>query len=165
VDSIEAYRAFKSRWDKSRINIQEQFCALFLNKAGELIKFRVISTGQNFTVDIDQKFLFRCAVDFGATSVITAHNHPSGDVKPSDEDEASTRLIREEARGIGIELFDDLIISESDFYSMADNSNTAFTDELYSGEKISDGIDYAALQPKTKRSFVYLDCLYLVSSL
>jgi DNA repair protein RadC len=64
---------------------------------------------------------FRRAITQGSASIIIAHNHPSGDVDPSDEDTAVTKLLFEAGRVIGIDVLDHVVFSDSKAFSFRDN--------------------------------------------
>jgi DNA repair protein RadC len=115
-----AYNVFIEMWDKSIINVQEQFCALFLNRAKEVIGFRLINTGGAKSTTLDINTLCSLALVCHAQEVIVAHNHPSGQLKPSRADINITFKIKEALKMFDIDLVDHLIITEAGYYSLAD---------------------------------------------
>ncbi|MCX6303301.1 MAG: JAB domain-containing protein [Bacteroidia bacterium] len=117
-----AYRIFLKMWDDSLINIQEQFCALFLNAQLEALGFRVISTGKLNSTTIDYQFLFSCALVCRASSIIVAHNHPSESPEPSNSDKVVTEQIRIIGEKLDINIDDHLIITKKGYYSFIDSS-------------------------------------------
>jgi DNA repair protein RadC len=116
-----AYNVFLEMWDKSLINLQEQFCALFLNRAKEVIGFRLINTGSAKRSTIDINTLCGIALVCHAQEVIIAHNHPSGQLKPSHADVIMTLEIQQALKMFDIDLIDSLIITETGYYSLTEN--------------------------------------------
>lgn len=101
----------------------EEFWALLLNKANKVIdKVRVSQGGVAGTV-VDVRIIVKAAVDKLASSIIIAHNHPSGNPKPSDKDLSITKKLKDAANLFDIALLDHLIITDNECYSFADNGN------------------------------------------
>jgi DNA repair protein RadC len=69
----------------------------------------------------DVKLIFKNALEHTASSIIVCHNHPSGNLDPSDQDRAITEKIRAAGKILDIGLLDHLIISDNNYYSFADN--------------------------------------------
>lgn len=117
----DAYQVFRQMWDNSLINIQEQFCCLFLNAASEVIGFRLITTGKATSNTIDFNFIITCALLCRAQQVIFAHNHPSGNTKPSKADRDVTNAAKWKLEPFEVDVTDHIIITDSDYYSFIDN--------------------------------------------
>ncbi|KAB2868489.1 MAG: JAB domain-containing protein [Bacteroidales bacterium] len=101
----------------------EEFWALLLNKANKVIdKVRVSQGGVAGTV-VDVRIIVKTAVEKLASSIIIAHNHPSGNPKPSDKDIAITKKLKDAANLFDISILDHLIITDNECYSFADNGN------------------------------------------
>lgn len=98
----------------------EEFWLLMLNRANSVIKKELISRGGVAGTVVDTKIIFKTAVDNHASSIIICHNHPSGNLKPSEADLKITKNIKEAGKIMEIALLDHLIISESGFYSFVD---------------------------------------------
>jgi DNA repair protein RadC len=98
----------------------EEMWAVFLNNAGRTLSKQKISEGGISKTMIDIRKLLKKAVETGATGIILAHNHPSGNVSPSKEDIALTDKIKIAAKTLDIKLCDHLIISGNDYFSFAD---------------------------------------------
>jgi len=90
----------------------EKFLVLCLNRKNRLIKRVEATSGTASSSLVHPREVFREAIRSGASSVIVAHNHPSGDPAPSAADIRVTRQLREAAAIIGIELLDHLIVGE-----------------------------------------------------
>lgn len=115
----QAYMLFIKHWNMDKIYCCEQCLMMLLNRRGYVLGIVELSSGGLSGTVIDLKIIFATALKALASSFILCHNHPSGDVKPSDEDIRITRRIREAGEILGIELADHLIISPSGFLSMS----------------------------------------------
>jgi len=96
---------------------QEYFICISLNGAHEVIKTRVVSVGLVNKTQIHPREVFADPITDRATSVVVAHNHPSGDTKPSKEDLEVTRVLKEASGILGINLLDHVIVSRRGYYS------------------------------------------------
>jgi DNA repair protein RadC len=98
----------------------EEFWILLLNRANAVIRKELISRGGVSGTVVDTKIIFKTAVENYACSLIVCHNHPSGNLKPSDADIRITKSIREAGKIMEIPLVDHLIITDTEYYSFAD---------------------------------------------
>lgn len=99
----------------------EEFWILLLNRSNRVLdKFMASKGGITGTV-IDVRTIMKCAVEKSATSMILCHNHPSGNLSPSDADLQITRKIKDAGKIMEIQVLDHLIITQKSFYSFADN--------------------------------------------
>jgi DNA repair protein RadC len=98
----------------------EEFYALYLNQANKVIKTKHISRGGISGTVADVKLIMKEAVQLLAQGLIICHNHPSGNLRPSDSDIKLTRKIKEAAGYFDIRLLDHLIIAQTGYYSFAD---------------------------------------------
>jgi DNA repair protein RadC len=99
---------------------QEEFWVLLLNRSAHLIKKQKISLGGLHATLVDPKVIFKHALDAGASSLIVAHNHPSGNTTPSQQDLDLTRKLKEGGRLLDIQLLDHLIVAGKTYLSFAD---------------------------------------------
>jgi DNA repair protein RadC len=97
---------------------KEHFCALFLNSKNGIIASRTIHIGTVNTSLVGPREIFREAIREGATSIIVAHNHPSGDPTPSPEDIAITKRLAEVGTILNIPLLDHVIIGDRGYISL-----------------------------------------------
>jgi len=97
---------------------QEQFTGLFLNTKGEVLKTERITVGTLDSSLISPRDLFRKALGWGSASVIVAHNHPSGDPTPSQEDITVTKRLVQAGEYVGISVLDHLIIGDGRWVSL-----------------------------------------------
>ncbi len=109
--------AFKYLADMQKLT-KEQFRGLYLNTRNRLIHDEVISMGSLNLSVVHPREVFRPAVEYGAAAMILAHNHPSGDPEPSDEDIRITKQLTEAGKLMEIEVLDHLIIGEEKFTSL-----------------------------------------------
>lgn len=105
---------------------RECFVALFLNRANNLIGWRMLGSGSDTGCMIDQKELYAIAIQTKASGVILSHNHPSGNMKPSQADLSLTRKVKEALQLFDVVLLDHIIISPEEptatqnYFSFAD---------------------------------------------
>jgi DNA repair protein RadC len=98
----------------------EEFWILLLNRANKMISKHVISSGGIAGTAVDLKILFKLAIENLASSVILCHNHPSGNLKPSEADIRITQKIRESGAVLDIKILDHIIIGGLGYYSFSD---------------------------------------------
>jgi len=122
IDNYEtSFMVLSAMWDKSLISLQEQFGVLYLNRANEVIAFRLIGTGSGKCCTVDIKLIASLALRCMAHSVIIAHNHPSGNKRPSENDVSITYRISQALKLFDILLLDHIIITEKEYYSLKEN--------------------------------------------
>ena len=120
-DSQTSYNIFINYWDKSIIELQEEFKVLLLNRNNEVLGIYPLSKGGVSGTFVDVKFVFSVALKCNASSIIVAHNHPSGNLKPSEADKNLTEKLRVAGNYLDIKLLDHIIVTKNDYYSFADN--------------------------------------------
>ena len=99
----------------------EEFVVLYLNKAMKVITHETLSRGGISGTVADVKIIIKSAIEKLATYIIVAHNHPSGNLKPSHQDIEMTKKLQQACQLVDININDHLIIGENDYYSFADN--------------------------------------------
>lgn len=99
----------------------EEFWILFLNRSNRVIDRMKLSQGGISGTVTDVRIIMKKAVEFLASAIIVCHNHPSGNLNPSDADSKITGKIKEAGSIMDIQLLDHIIISGKDYYSFADN--------------------------------------------
>jgi len=98
----------------------EEFWILILNRSNQVIdKVRISQGGISGTV-IDTRIILRSAIDKLASGLVLCHNHPSGNIQPSDADKKITEKIKTAANYMEINLLDHVIIADKNFFSFAD---------------------------------------------
>lgn len=98
----------------------EVFAIIFLNQAGKINHFEIISQGGITGTIADPRLIIKKALEEDAVSIILCHNHPSGSLRPSKADDELTIKIREAARFFDIRLLDHIIVSDEGYFSFAD---------------------------------------------
>src|ERR1035437_2403506 len=98
----------------------EEFWLGFLNGANKVIEIKRLTQGGSRQTVVDVAMLLKMALEKSAQAVVVAHNHPSGQNRPSHEDEVITRRIKTGCEAIGITLIDHIIIAKGQYYSFAD---------------------------------------------
>jgi len=98
----------------------ESFWIIMLNKANKVMRKSNISEGGVSGTVVDPKKIFKIAIDQHASSIILGHNHPSGNVQPSEADQKITKKIRDAGLMLDVAVLDHLIIGDDNYYSFAD---------------------------------------------
>jgi DNA repair protein RadC len=97
---------------------KEFFCGIYLNSRYQVIHDEVIAIGSLTSNIIHPREVFKPAIEHSAAALIVAHNHPSGDIKPSRSDIETTKQLAEASRLLNIELLDHLIVAKEKFVSI-----------------------------------------------
>jgi len=109
-------------FDHKTIGMQEQFVCMYLNPANEVLGIYRAATGGITSTVADIRIILSVGLKVLATGIICAHNHPSGNLKPSRHDEDLTRKLKEAAKVMDMKLLDHLIVEPSgiNYFSFAD---------------------------------------------
>jgi DNA repair protein RadC len=99
----------------------EEFWILYLNRSNKVIDRNKLSQGGISGTVTDVRIVMKRAIECLASGIIVCHNHPSGNLNPSESDSRITQKIKEAGNLMDIQLLDHLIISDKDYYSFADN--------------------------------------------
>lgn len=118
--SMDAFSVLKQTWDFDKIELQEQFRVLLLDHACGCLGVSTASSGGMNMCVADPKIIFAMALKAGASSIILAHNHPSGSLKSSKADEALTERFFYAGRILDIAVLDHIILSNEGYFSFAD---------------------------------------------
>lgn len=100
--------------------VHEEFWVGLLNGANKVIEIKRLTQGGTRQTVVDIPMLLKMALEKSAQSVVVAHNHPSGQNRPSPEDDKITKLIKSGCEAIGISFLDHIIIARGSYYSFAD---------------------------------------------
>ncbi len=103
--------------------LHEEFWILFLNRANRIIGKQQISMGGMSGTVADPRMIFKSALDKKALAIILCHNHPSGNNQPSEADLSLTKSLHAAGKILEISVLDHIIITQSSFYSFADEGN------------------------------------------
>jgi DNA repair protein RadC len=98
----------------------EQVYLLLLNRTNGLIKKQRVSQGGTTASVVDLKVVFKFALEHGAHSLILVHNHPSGNLQPSEADQRLTQRVQQIGKELELPLLDHLIYTDQGYFSFAD---------------------------------------------
>jgi DNA repair protein RadC len=101
---------------------QEHFLCISINGANEVMNIRVVTIGLLNKSQVHPREVFADVIAERASAVIVAHNHPHGDLQPSNEDIAVTKTIKEAASILGIGLLDHIIFNNKGYYSFVEHN-------------------------------------------
>jgi DNA repair protein RadC len=118
-DSVEVLREI---FDKDTFEWTEEVILLCLNNANKIIGYYKVSSGGIASTIIDPRVVFTIALNCGASAVIIAHNHPSGNLQPSEQDVRITEKIASAGKLLDIRVLDHLILTDSAYYSFAEET-------------------------------------------
>jgi len=121
-ESKDVASFLRKLFDSDSIEYTEETIVVYLNQANNTIGFEKHSKGGTTSTVVDVKPILSTALLSGASSIIFSHNHPSGNMNPSQEDIKMTSRLKIACEAIGIKLLDHIIVSGSDnkHYSFAD---------------------------------------------
>src|SRR5690606_29677708 len=113
TSSKDAYSILLESWDEDKLEFVEQFKVLLLNRENRVLGVYQVSTGGVSGTIADPKLVF-------AAAIILAHNHPSGQLKPSDADLKLTQKLKEGGKYLEIPVLDHIIVTSEGYYAFAD---------------------------------------------
>jgi len=100
----------------------EEFWIVYLNNSNKVIHKAQLSKGGITGTLVDIRLVMKQALEFGAVSLVLAHNHPSGTLKPSEADKKITKKLQKASEALDIRVLDHVIITQNNYYSFADNN-------------------------------------------
>ena len=104
-----------------RYAAKEQFVVILLNSKNKVIGTEVVSEGSLSSSIVHPREVYAPAMLHHAAAIMVAHNHPSGDPKPSFEDEEITRMLSRSGKVLGIPMIDHVIIGDGNYFSFLEN--------------------------------------------
>ena len=121
--SDSANQILSMNWDKETIGYREEFRVMLLNRAHRVLGILKVSEGGISGTVVDVRMILQAALLANCSSIILAHNHPSGTMYPSEADKAITKKIKNAAKAMDISVIDHIIISpfDNEFNSFADS--------------------------------------------
>lgn len=102
---------------------KEHFWVMHLNARNCITQVELVALGSLNSVNIHPREIFRRAVTEGSAAIILAHNHPSGQVDPSEDDIRTTRQVHDGGEILGIPLVDHVVVSHNSFFSFKMNKS------------------------------------------
>ncbi|MEZ5003923.1 MAG: JAB domain-containing protein [Chitinophagales bacterium] len=120
TDSAIAYKILKSNWNLDTIELVEEFKVLLLDNSNQLNGIYAASTGGLTNCMIDKRLIFGVILKTASIKIVLAHNHPSGNLHPSQADIELTKQIKKVAEFMDIDVMDHIILTSKGYYSFAD---------------------------------------------
>jgi DNA repair protein RadC len=121
TDSKDSFNVLYPLYDQDTIEYQEQFYLLLLNRATFVLGWVKLSMGGTAGTVVDPKIVFAIALQTNASCILISHNHPSGNINPSENDISLTKNLKASGDMLDIRLLDHIIIaSNENYYSFAD---------------------------------------------
>lgn len=120
--SRDAAEILRSAWS-NQISFREEFWAMYLNRANRVLAVYKISEGGSTATIADPRIIFSAALQINAHAIILAHNHPSGNLSPSDQDRRLTKQLCAAGEVLEIKVIDHIILTQDSFLSFADEGH------------------------------------------
>ena len=120
VSSEDAYKYLLPTYKEGTICYKEYFKVLFLNQANQVLGYTLISEGGITETSVDVRVILQAALLTNSMALVLAHNHPSGNLRPSRQDMEITKQVKEAAKLIRITVIDHLILTDTGYYSFSD---------------------------------------------
>ena len=105
---------------------RERLICIALSPGNQVVGFEIVSLGTANSSLASPSEVFKAVLLTNSTAFILAHNHPSGNCDPSDQDRQTCERVSQAAQLIGVEFLDFLIVTEDSFYSFAQSDSSAF---------------------------------------
>jgi DNA repair protein RadC len=120
--SSDAKQVFLDSWNPQTIGFLEEFKILLMNRSNAVLGILEISKGGTTNTVSDLKVIFSAALKGNASGIIAAHNHPSGNLNPSESDTRLTQKLKSAGNILDIQLLDHIILTPEDaYFSFADD--------------------------------------------
>lgn len=120
TSSKDAYGILVNSWDRSQLEFVEEFKVLLLNRANRVLGIVPLSKGGVSGTVVDPKLVFVAALKANASGIILSHNHPSGNLTPSQQDISLTKKLTEAGKFLEISVLDHIIVTADGYYSFGD---------------------------------------------
>ena len=120
TNSEAAYNVVLSHWNLDTLQYQEEVKLLLLNRANMVLGIYELSKGGTTACIVDIKMVLAIALKCNAQGIVVIHNHPSGNLKPSEADNNLTTRLKQACEIVDINMLDHLIISKDGYYSFKD---------------------------------------------
>jgi len=118
--SQDVHRLLRQCWNPDTLDLFEQFKVVLTNRANRVLGIVDISAGGISGTVADPKLIFGAALKCAASGIILAHNHPSGNLSPSQPDIDLTKKLKEAGRFLEITVLDHIILTAESYYSFSD---------------------------------------------
>jgi len=117
---------FRQTWNPDKLELQESFKVMLLNRNNQLLGIVNLSEGGIAGTVVDMKLLFAVVLKSLASGIILCHNHPSGNLCPSDSDLRLQRKVETNCSSLEISMLDHLILTYDGFYSFVNEKSFSF---------------------------------------
>ncbi|OOG76473.1 RadC family protein [Algoriphagus sp. A40] len=118
--SRQVYEVLLRFWNQDSLEYVEQFQVMLLSRGNRVLGISTVSTGGTAGTVVDAKVVFAAALKANASSIVLSHNHPSGNLLPSEQDKRLTRRLVEIGRALDLPVLDHIILGREGYYSFAD---------------------------------------------
>ena len=118
--SRQVYEVLVESWDKGSLDFVEHFKVMLLNRANRVLGICTISKEGTAGTVVDCKLVFATALKACVQSIIVSHNHPSGNLMPSEQDKRLTRRLVEVGKALDLPVLDHVIVTTEGYFSFAD---------------------------------------------
>lgn len=119
-NSSDAEKALRGIWDNNTLELKETFIILLLSRSNKVKGYYRVSEGGFSGTVVDPKLIFSIALKCAAHGIILAHNHPSGNLKPSENDLKLTTKLIAGGKLLEIAVLDHVILTQDGYLSFAD---------------------------------------------
>ena len=116
----DCYKVLLNSWDKGQLEHKESFKVLLLNQSNDVLGIYTVAEGGISETIVDVRVVLQAAILANATSIVLAHNHPSGNLTPGLSDHYITEKIKEAARLLSISVYDHIIVGRNGYFSFAE---------------------------------------------
>ena len=123
TSSLSAFEVLKESWNTNTIELQEEFKLLLLDRDNKVLGLYNLSKGGIAGTVVDVRLMMVVALKSKASAIILAHNHPSGNMKPSVNDKSITKKVIAACKFLDIDLLDHIILSNKSYYSFKDEGD------------------------------------------
>lgn len=121
-NSRDAYQILLDHWNSKTIELQEEFKVLLLNNANVALGIFNMSKGGGRGTIVDIRLMLGVVLKSNSTNIIVAHNHPSGNLNPSQLDKTLTKKLKKACDFVDIKLLDHIIVTRNGYFSFNDES-------------------------------------------
>lgn len=117
---------FRSSYEEGDMDYRESFKVMYLSQSLKVLGIHTISIGGTSMTLVDTKIIFTGALLANAQTIVLCHNHPSGNLRPSIQDDNLTRKIVEAGKLLDLRVTDHIILSSTGYYSYNDEGRMKF---------------------------------------
>lgn len=142
TSSKDVSEFLRKTYQRGEVQLQEQFIVIYLNQSNTIVGYYKHTKGGITATIADVRLILSVGLKCAAVSIILAHNHPSGNTKPSDADIQLTRKIKEAAKLMEISLLDHIIITKESYHSFADEGLMGVDEKIEISENLKEFVTF-----------------------